>query len=58
MTYNSLLQPASIAAGSLLTLTFGYCPGGGSACTPNNGNVLQQKITADGQSYYQTYDYL
>jgi hypothetical protein len=47
------LQPTSMTAGSLLTLGFGY------GTTNNNGNVLQQTITAPGMSTLtQVYRYL
>jgi RHS repeat-associated protein len=49
--YNSRLQPVSIAAGSLLTLGFGY------GTTNNNGNVLSQTISVPGASATQNYTY-
>jgi RHS repeat-associated protein len=49
--YNSRLQPTSIAAGSLLTLGFGY------GTTNNNGNVVSQTITVPGASGTQSYSY-
>jgi len=42
--YNPRLQPASIQAGSLLTLNFGY------NSTTNNGNLLSQAISGSGIS--------
>jgi hypothetical protein len=49
--YNSCLQHTSIAAGSLLSLGFGY------GTTNNNANVLSQQITGSGLSVTQTYQY-
>ena len=47
-SYNNRLQPLTIQAGSLLTLTYGYG-------TANNGNVLSQNISSLG--VMQTYGY-
>lgn len=41
-TFNTRLQPQTIAAGGLMTLTFGY------GTTDNNGNVRQQEISRPG----------
>ncbi len=44
------MQPTSIAAGSLLSLTFGY------GSSDNNGNVLSQSIAPLGVTQSYTYD--
>ncbi len=50
--FNNRLQPTSIQAGSLMTLTFGY------GTTSNNGNVLSQTINRPGiLNVTQTYGY-
>ena len=56
--YNTRLQPASTQAGSLMTLSYYYCPSGGSSCTTNNGNLARQGITRGSQSWTEDYVYL
>ena len=55
--YNTRLQPASTQAGSLMTLSYYYCPSGGSSCTTNNGNLARQGITRGSQSWTEDYVY-
>jgi YD repeat-containing protein len=49
--YNSRLQPASIAVGSLLSLQYGY------SATKNNGSPLSQTITRGASTWQQAYTY-
>ena len=55
--YNTRLQPASTQAGSLMTLSYYYCPSGGSSCATNNGNLASQAIVRGSQSWTQVYGY-
>ena len=55
--YNTRLQPASTQAGSLMTLSYYYCPSGGSRCTTNNGDLARQGITRGSQSWTEDYVY-
>jgi YD repeat-containing protein len=50
-TYNSRLQPASVQAGSLMTLQYGY------PATQNNGNLASQTIVRGAQQWVQSYGY-
>ena len=51
IAYNDHLQMTSVAAGSLLSLGFGY------SSTQNNGNLLSQTIATPGFSATQNYGY-
>ncbi len=54
-TWNYRLQPASIARGSALSLTYYYCPSQGTVCATNNGSMVSQTIGHVGVA--QTYGY-
>src|SRR5690349_3789069 len=47
--FNTRLQPTSLQAGSLLSLSYGYSP------TQNNGNLLSEAVTRSGVTWTQTY---
>jgi RHS repeat-associated protein len=53
-SYNSRLQPVTMQAGSLLTLTFAYSDPGQNN---NNGNVRSQQMQAGSFNVTQNYDY-
>ncbi len=61
-TYNDRLQPCTITASTLLTLTFKYGATDSGNCdvtsNDNNGNILTQVINGDGlPTFTQTYTY-
>ncbi len=61
-TYNNRLQPCTMTASTLLTLTFKYGATDSGNCdvtsNDNNGNILQQVITASGNpTFTQKYTY-
>ncbi len=61
-TYNNRLQPCTITADSLLTLTLKYGATDGGNCdvesNDNNGNILQQLIVGSGNpTFTQKYTY-
>jgi YD repeat-containing protein len=55
--YNGRMQPAGVQAGSLLNLSYSYCPAGN--CAQNDGNLQSQGIARQGtpQPWTQTYGY-
>lgn len=60
-TFNTRLQPVSIAAGADLTMAFGYNPveAGYPSGNPakNNGNVVSVGVSGAGGTYSQTFTY-
>jgi RHS repeat-associated protein len=53
------MQPQSLTAGSLLSLTWSHCarPNSTDSCTSNNGNLWGQTILAGGQTFSQSFQY-
>ena len=61
--YNTRLQPVSMAAGTLWSASLYYCDNEVAQCGTNNGNLMEQKVTARpdataaAATFVTTYDY-
>ncbi len=47
-SYNARLQPNLITVGNVFSAGMSYCPGGGTSCTTNNGNIWQITLGTAG----------